>query len=97
MDTGTRAALNPAVADSQQRRSRKLNTPTTNCNIMKMRMMMKMMNKDIYNDADLNGIDSHGSEAEPRVDAVEMRNRVRLPILVLPLLMMMMLMMITAQ
>ena len=30
-NTGTRAALNPAVADSQQRRRRKLNTPTTNC------------------------------------------------------------------
>ena len=29
-DTGTRAALNPAVADSQQRRRRKLKTPTTN-------------------------------------------------------------------
>ena len=93
MDTGTRAALNPAVADSQQRRSRKLNTPTTNCNIMKVRMM----NKDIHNDSDLNGIDSHGSEAQPGVDAVEMRNRVRLPILVLPLLIMMMLMVIMAQ
>ena len=49
----------------------------------------------------LNGIDSHGSEAQPGVDAVEMRNRVWLPIFVLPLLimimMMLMLMMITAQ
>ena len=31
MITGTSAALNPAVADSQQRRRRKLKTPTTNC------------------------------------------------------------------
>ena len=97
MDTGTRAALNPAVADSQQRRSRKLNTPTTNCNMMMMilrMMMMMMMNKDDDNDVNLNGIDSHGSEAQPRVDAVEMRDRVWLPVFVLPLLIM--IMMITA-
>ena len=104
--TGTSAARNPAVADSQQRRSRKLNTPTTNCNMMMMilRMMMMilrmMMNNDEDNDVNLNGIDSHGSEAEPGVDAVEMRDWVWLPVFVLPLLIMIMMiimMMTTAQ
>ena len=91
--TGTSAARNPAVADSQQRRSRKLNTPTTNCNMMMMILRM-MMNNDEDNDVNLNGIDSHGSEAEPGVDAVEMRDWVWLPVFVLPLLIM--IMMITA-
>ena len=46
---------------------------------------------DNYN-ANLNGIDSHGGKAQPRVDAVKMRDRVWLPIFVLPLLIMMIMM-----
>ena len=51
------------------------------------------MNNDEDNDVNLNGIDSHGSEAEPGVDAVEMRDWVRLPVFVLPLLIMIMMIM----
>ena len=53
---------------------------------MAISMKTMTMTKKMKNDSDLNGIDSHGSEAQPRVDAVEVRDRVRLPVFVLPLL-----------
>ena len=48
--------------------------------------------RDDNDNANLNGIDSHGGKAQPAVDAVEMRDRVWLPIFVLPLLIMMIMM-----
>ena len=46
----------------------------------------KRNNNNGANDENLNSINSHGGEAQPRVDAVEVRDRVRLPVFVLPLL-----------